>query len=267
MGNEYIFITDDIIKTVLREVNGKLTKSFEAFSKNWQQSSIRRPLMADVNKRVSDGAQNAVIQAYENSGIGKLPSYRYEDKGKKWHRFANKQMNAALRSRAFKDSDKDGIYFAKLSYLDRKAKQWYRLNFGASPRPQQHPPVVPMKFFGRVISKKIDLGDYPPSESFLIPAGAVFSSDFLAKSGKVRGVPLGVHGTSAMYVLGHGGASLKRVTKRDPKPSVFGPGKVASGIKGARFLEAGANYINENYGREVSEVAKKWFAEAKRKMR
>lgn len=223
--------------------------------------------MAQVNKKVAAGAQEAVVEAYDSSPIGKLKSYRQDDTGK-WRRFSGGRMRKALQSRAFQTSDKDGIYFGKISYLDRQARQWYRLNFGAHPRPQGRAPGVgSMKFFGKAISKRVDLKGYPPSEQFYIPKGAVFSSDFLPSSGKVRGVPRGGRGTSAMYILGKGGSTLKRVTKNDPKPSVTGSKHQASGIKGARFLDAGARYMNEEYPKEITNVVNTWFREAKARMR
>ena len=269
-GDEFVFITDDIIKAVLREVNSQVFEAFHKFSTHWQQSATRRELMADVNKRVAAGAQNAVVEAYQASPIGKQESYRGNDTGK-WRRFSGNRMRNALSSPRFQDSDKDGIYFGNISFLDSQAKQWYRLNFGADgtnkSKAGRSPGVGSMRFFGKAISKRVDLSDYPPSEAFFIPKGAVFSSDFMGSSGRVRGVPRGAHGTSALYVLGAGGASLKRVTKNDPKPSVFRRRQMASGIRGGRFLEAGARYINENYGKEVTEVANTWFRESKRRMR
>jgi hypothetical protein len=129
-GDEFVFITDDIIKAVLREVNSQVSEAFHKFSTHWQQSATRRELMADVNKRVAAGAQNAVVEAYQASPIGKQESYRGNDTGK-WRRFSGNRMRNALSSPRFQDSDKDGIYFGNISFLDSQAKQWYRLNFGA----------------------------------------------------------------------------------------------------------------------------------------
>ena len=58
-GDEFVFITDDIIKAVLREVNSQVSEAFHKFSTNWQQSATRRELMDDVNQRVAAGAQLA----------------------------------------------------------------------------------------------------------------------------------------------------------------------------------------------------------------
>lgn len=270
MGNEFNFIlnTDAIIQQVLNQTNIQVSEAFKRFSQNWRQSATRRAGMAEVNERIGRGAQREVQRVYAEK-VGKRPSYRQNDRGK-WRRYSGERMKKALASSKFMDSDHNGIYFGDVEFLDKTAPQWYRLNFGTYPRPQGGKPAQgSMKFFNRAIPLRIDLSDYPPSGAFFIPKGAFFSSDFIESSigGKLRGVMPSkeARGSDAMYIMRRG-VKLKRVTKNTPT-SIFGGRRESRGIKGARFFEAGARHINENYGPAVTKLTRDWFDEAIRKMK
>lgn len=263
--------TDAIIQQVLNQTNIQVSEAFKRFSQNWRQSATRRAGMAEVNERIGREAQREMVAAYQKK-VGKRPSYRQGDRGK-WRRYSGEKMRNALQAKEFMSSDYNGIYFGDVEFLDEKAPQWYRLNFGAHgtdwSRAGKSPAQGSMKFFNRAIPLRIDLSDYPPSDAFFIPKGAFFSSDFQRTStgGKLRGVKpsKSARGADALYVMRRG-VGLKRVTKSTPM-SIFGGRREAGGIKGARFFEVGARHINENYGPAVTKLARDWFKEAISKMK
>lgn len=264
----FILTSNDIIEQVLNQTNIQVSEAFARFSRYWRQSSIRRPGMAEVNERIGREAQQEVLRVYSER-VGKRPSYRQNDRGK-WRRYSGERMRNALADPTFMSSDHRGIYFGDVDFLDKKAPQWYRLNFGASPRSQGRKPAQgSMKFFNRAIPLRIDLSGYPPSDAFFIPKGAFFSRDFAKASvgPKLRGVMPSedARGLDAMFVMRRG-VKLKRINKNYPM-SIFGDRRDASGIKGARFFEAGARHINENYGPAVTKLTRDWFDEAIRKMK
>lgn len=256
--------TDAIIQQVLNQTNIQVSEAFKRFSQNWRQSATRRAGMAEVNERVGREAQDVVVKAYKSRPGQRRKSYRQND-----GRFSGKRMEGALKAREFMSSDHNGIYFGDVEFLDDRAPQWYRLNFGTAPRSQGRGPAQgSMKFFNRAIPLRIDLSGYPPSGEFLIPKGAFFSSDFMETGvgAHLRWVkPSKSRRSDAMYLM-RDGLTFKRVSK-DTKISVFGGPQTSRGIKGARFFEAGARHINESYGPAVTQLTRDWFNEAIRKMK
>lgn len=113
------------------------------------------------------GAIRASYQEVNHGPSGYRPNER--DSG-------GKLMNALTSSQMY-NAEYDGISFINTEYLDRQAKQWYRLNFGAGPaegfnvRPNRSASNTRITLFGEDTGMSMGLGSFGPSRNFYVPAG------------------------------------------------------------------------------------------------
>ena len=256
-------------------IGSKLNDKLSIFNKFGDKKAFLK-----LNEEMAKGARNAVIQSYEQSTIGDGPSYRWNDTG------VNKRYSKGAMERAFKDPgfityDSQYIQFGVRAVLDRHAKQWYRLNFGASPATT---PKSRFKVnFGDLDTSGLDLSSFGPSRPFKIPqrgrgiwASKAFASTLgqsLPSAGRAEGVafyPLLIDSqkdSGQKISIGPKAAeSLKnrKITSgsRTGISSIRKPfvsSAPTKGIKGTRFLEAGTNYINKNYPKALNLLIKSWI--------
>lgn len=252
-----------IMRDVSSQVEGELGRRLKAYARSMQRSARTVSSIEAINRDVAKGAQRAVIEAYGASGIGRRKPYRQNDIGK-LRRYSGGAMERALSDPQFAITRGRTIYFGNVSMLDRKAKQWYRLNFGALPRGSKDPDVGKMKFprsmGGRTSRRSASLNGFKPSPRFSVPNSGIgiWSSTFLAGSqfGEIKAVANGTRGKGALYL---GGVRVKgSANGRAP----FFKAKPSMGIEGKRFIDAGARYINEQYPRRLSREFRKWNASA-----
>jgi hypothetical protein len=141
-----------------------------------------------------------------------------------------------------------------------------------------------MKFGQRETKTSVNFNSFKPSAAFMVPstdgrARGIWSNTFMSKSpvftrkdglsdgdsgprrvavsraasrkmkrgysGRFRG-QYG-SGKSALYLIPNGAMGLLGFEAR-----------MSRGIVGARFLDAGANYLNRNYGQELSKLLEQW---------
>lgn len=244
-----------------------------------QEEADRQPL-EEMNARIAEKVQEAVIKAYQGAqNRGKrLPSYRWADQGK-MRRYSNKQMLRALESPEFINSDYKGIRFPDTKHLDNAAKQWYRLNFGAAPMSTSPVNQPNMKFGEYQTRTSVSFNGFKPSKKFNVPstvggrARGVWSRNFMSKSpafiskqdpdqtifSKAAGKKMkrgytgatGGNGRSALYVVPQGAFGLLGFEARTSR-----------GIVGQRFIDAGATYLNTHYGQELSKLLNEWGRKA-----
>lgn len=195
-------------------------------------------------ERLGERAHSAVITSYKSRRRG--PSgYRADtDGGERYRRYAGGRMLAALQNPDhIYIATPDGITFLpNPRKLDAKAKQWYRLNFGARPgfgsAPRRFDVSISNIF---LFSLGFDAG---PSEPFRIPRG------FWVERGEAVGA--GPAGTSAFYprkspqtaALGLVAGDTKEEQKATPN---FFPGRsIARGITAEHWLDAGLKRFTED---------------------
>ena len=226
--------------------------------------------IAAMHRRLAEGAQDRIIQAYDASGIGGGKPYRHnEPEGSKLKRYANGAMKRGLKSPEFYFADDKEIRLINRKVMDRAAKQWYRLNFGAAPRGSSPPNVGNMSFFGRKSGAGLSLSAYGPSEGFNTPNSGlgVWSTTALANS--LGGPVIVARNGQYLYVvtkgmtLTRGGKSQTVGGGKQRMRGVFKP--VASqGIQGVRFLDEGIRYLNTEYPDAFTAIALGWIKSAKR---
>ena len=168
----------EIIENSLRQdfsiqTRAKLSMALKAFTRSMLESAKGREGLEEMHREVSSTLQRRVVEAYLGSGIGKGPSYRWNDKGK-LRRYSNKQMLKALQSPALVDFDAKGIYFPNAEKMSGIAKQWYRLNFGAGPKGGKgRPKQTAMQFSsgrgGGRTGTTLSFDGFKPSSNFFVP--------------------------------------------------------------------------------------------------
>jgi len=87
--------------------------------------------IANVHKGIAQIMREATVSAYQENVLAHraAPSYRKGDP----QRDAGGALLRALRSQSMAVGDAEGISFVNMALLDSVARQWARLNFGASP--------------------------------------------------------------------------------------------------------------------------------------
>lgn len=227
-------VSKDIIGQVAKGIEGDIGLVLKAFAEsfNTRAAQNQRFKIREINQLVAEGAQNAIIAAYEATSSAFRPAYRQDDAGK-MHRFAAQQMVKALSDPELFAAGPDGIDFIRKDVLDKHAAQWYRLNFGALGVDQgkagHSRAGKRLQFWG--IATGVTLGlQNRPSDPFMIPAGG-WSTEHHASS---TGQPIQLRaGGGAFYPAGRGvkfthksaveqlkeqqSASRKKFKDKDPK--------------------------------------------------
>jgi hypothetical protein len=223
---------------VVGAVNKEVGLSIQQFSKTLAASTTRNRdgRVTRIHKIAGQEAINATVSAYSNrrkaAGIASVRSDRY----------SGGKLQRALGSPEMMLATWEGVSFINQAHLDRTAKQWYRLNFGAGEKGRNE--SLPhkrwnIKFYGEAISA-ISLKEFGPSADFEIPdgfsIGSGISREFVPQSlGSV--IPEGVNRT--------------RVKKQ-----------VTAGIQGQAFLDAGVRTLAKNLGTGWSILWREWLEEA-----
>lgn len=164
-------------------------------------------------------AQQSTAAAYsQRRPRRRLPSYRV---GPLQGRYAGGALLRAIKAPDFFRATATGLQFINTSRLDREAKQWKRLNFGAGAGAIRPPGRYEVSFNGLLVAT---LGLTPdPRPGFKMPPGF-----FLGPNGRVqRG---GEPGTGMFYPTGR---------------PLMSP---TYGIVGTNFLDAGVRRIARELG-------------------
>lgn len=252
----------EAMQAVSQGIETKLARAFNEYAKSMASDVSKKHKLRKMHRDVAEGAKNAVVSAY--SSKTRRPSYRQAGRGS-LRRYSGKALLRALKSDSFVRSSDKGIAFGDMDLLDRQAAQWYRLNFGTEG--QVNTPSYPtgsMRFgFGNRYSPfRLSLDAYKPSASFNVPmrGRGMWSKDFKpstsgsAISAETRGI-----GRDALYV----GRSIVVKKGTSTKANPFFRSVESRGIKGERFLDRGARYINENYPRQLTQLVKNAERKAK----
>jgi hypothetical protein len=257
-------------KAVFEELAAKATSEtariMRTYARTMYSNIDQKKDLAKMHRDLANDAQIEVIKAYEaRPGAGR-PSYRQNDTGR-LKRYADGKMLSALKSKNLINTNEYGIGMFDQRFLDRKAKQWYRLNFGTAPRGSKAVGQGSLKMFGQASSRKLQISRFKPGPAFMVPTTVkgrgLWSNKIMAKTDMSQltkqraGVSLpGKRGNEAgsgkaLYVVFGGGRGGR------PIKGSFSP-RVSRGIRGARFLDAGVKSINDNYGNAMYAVFKGW---------
>lgn len=191
---------------------------------------------------LGERAQGQIVKAYKGHARG--PSgYRADSKGK-MRRYSGGQMLAALEDAdlMFEATSRGITFLPHVDQLDARARQWYRLNFGAAPAAGRRPGQFAVSISNLYL---FSIGyQAAPSEPFRIPRG------FFVENGAP--VEPGAPSTSEFYPRREAvklGIKVGRSKAEQKDTPGFFPGRsIASGIRAENFLDAGLRSFTKDLG-------------------
>jgi hypothetical protein len=179
--------------------------------------------LAQVHDQVARLMQRATVAEYEKAKATygrNIAPYRLTT------RDAGGKLGRALRSSVFYRATYDGIGFVNTTLLNRTARQWHRLNFGARPRGNYTPQMYSANF-GGLVAGAFGYAGEEPSAPFGMPRG-VWSRE------------------GAFYPRGN---------------RIVNPTR---GIRAWNFLDAGPRVLAERIGPAYEGLYRDWFESAQR---
>lgn len=225
----------------------------------------RKSSFEKIYRQAGEAGQQAILKAYDKKH-GRSRSYRQNDRGK-WRRYSNGALRRALASNEMWRATPSGLNFINPRFLDSQAEQWWKLSFGAAPRPVTPHKAATMRFFGQSV-KGFEL-EGKPSDAFAIPPG-FFSTEAHAKTPKdgVRrdGGP-NFYPVALMSGLGapnQRSAKSRRELGRWLRSNGGTVRRMSQGIRGTRYLDAGVDEINRILPKLVEDQIMGWLDEARK---
>lgn len=218
-----------------------------------QRSRYSRTETQRAHHALAKLMQVNVVRAYEQARqqFGRpTPSYRQGGPANSAQRDAGGRMLQALQSEELFRATYDGILFGNTAFLDRSARQWHRLNFGARPAGQYTPRMYPVRFSNLAIGSFGFAGE-SPSDPFVIPAGWWFGG----------GPP-----TGRFYPYSRSGWWGENTENESGAPTSYVPpyGRWTKGIRAWKFLDAAPRTLAENLGTVYENLYEVWFNQASR---
>lgn len=248
----------DILNQAVAQTTGEISLVLQTFSKTMEKEyRNRRGRLTAMHRDIGLQAQQKVITAY-GSRVNKkgTPGYRANASGR-YKRYAGGKMLQALQDPNFFTASALGIGFINQSVLDRKAKQWYRLNFGAGPRGNSgafKAKEYRLKFFQETVGS-VSLKGMQPSGTYFLPKGFFVNPSGQSQGlGKSRGdIFVPIKSSSARTVQKKGGRAKK---------SNIWAGGPSQGFGGFHFFDPGIAHIARTWPTASLGVLNEWIDEA-----
>lgn len=236
-------IVNDVVKQLSAQSSTELSNWVKKSFSNSLKSSEFRNRLDNMHKELADIARKEMIRSYKAGKKRGREPYRQGDTGA-LKRYSNGQMDKGLNSGGLITANASGISF-NFSVLDKYAKQWARLNFGASPRGSKPVKEEKIKVFRRNFSDSPTLSKFGARPGFAVPSKfgslAVGSSKAYPVTPSVRSI---VQSPRGSYIYVYRGKGLSNRGFR----------KASAGILGWRFLDKGIAKMNVEYGRKLTAV-------------
>jgi hypothetical protein len=173
----------DIVEQAALGTSGDLRDSLTAFSKALKFRASRKAGMLTIHEQIGAQAQQAILSSYDSARAFSPLSYRVND------RYAGGKLRAAIADPNFYIPQPDGLLFINKGLLDQKAKQWYRLNFGAGLAGHNgHSRDLSLVFAGQNTGLKIGLERFGPSAPFDMPPGVFGNPSLMTRGGHHLGL-------------------------------------------------------------------------------
>ncbi len=204
---------------------------------------IRRGLGAadlqGAHQHIGERAQRSVLGSYDQVVTARETAagrthYRIHARNPRNRRFAGGRLRRALASPAFFEATPRGLRFINVDLLNREAKHWARLIFGARPRGQGSRRAFPVTFSNLFVAS-IGL-EQEARPGFSLPRGYFFD---LGENKAIGASPSRV-GQDPFYPGGTG--PLYRRSAR------LGKRRATRGIEARNFLDAGMARTAREFG-------------------
>ena len=258
LRNLQTFTTRAIVSEVAAKSSFEVAQAMSLYGEVLRSNyRNRRGRMTRINKEVGLDAQQRTLDAYDKRvNRKKTPAYRANASGK-WKRYAGGRMRKAIADPQFFRASYDGIFFGNQNVMDRQAKQWFRLNFGAGPRAKSGPyraGEYRLRFFGEATGAPVTLRGYGTAAGYSMPKGLFLNP--------TTGVPRKLGGSRGDIF--HPRALPLRT--RFQVPSDFA-GKIWSGgptqgFGGFHFLDSGMKRIAQIWPIGITRMIQEWVEEA-----
>lgn len=216
---------ESLTSVTLREL-GLAGQNLQRIVQEYANSATSSGALKAINQGLAEGMQQAAVAAYRENVLQEqaAPSYRAGDPD----RFAGGKLLQALEAPINAVGSPRGIGFINTGYLDQVARQWSRLNFGASPGTgftgTARPAVVARVRFGSNQGFSLTLGG-GLGTGFSVPQKG---AGYFNSAGQLfRGFP--------------NRADAGEVTRVRSRRS-------ANGIAPRRYLDQGLVFLAENFG-------------------
>lgn len=211
---------------------------------------MESPLFEEANTTVAKEAQNAILAAYDNRRKSAVSGivYRTRTRDPRNQRDAGGKLRRAIRNPFFFHATKRQIQIVNVDLMDKEARQWHRLNFGASPRGRGSAGHFGIRWSGLLAAS---LGfDDGPSAPFQIPPG------YFVDPGSFATQPAGARGSGIFYPTSGKNPNIKF------RPRTIGEMSPTRGIAAANFLDAGLQSMAESLPREYQAVYTRVYNDA-----
>jgi hypothetical protein len=259
----------DAVNQAASEANTQLAKWVKASFSTSLRSSAFRNQLAVMHEELGEVARKEMLRAYKAGKKRGRKPYRQADTGK-LKRYSAGQMEKGLNSDRLIVTSARGIGFNFIE-LDKYAKQWARLNFGASPRGSKKAETEKVKIFRRNLADSPNLSRFGARSGFVVPSSPLIAKKKGSKR-KGRGA-VGV-GSGKPYDRTPSARAIVQ-TPRGPYIYVYpfktrGLGqrsfkpKKSKGILGWRFLDKGIAKMNKEYGVKLTAVLNKYVADSQK---
>jgi hypothetical protein len=213
-------IVPQIIESIADTVGKQASQELEAvFLSNLRGS---RPALAHAHERVADRAQRAMLQQYEstlNPGHSAIRGYRPKSR-------LTGRLGNVLNDPDFVLASANGIAYGNITRLNKEARHWGRLNFGAGPRAGRQGGTHAVRLAGGANFTLRSQGFASPNilmpEGYWRTAGGSFRSnktgggfsvDKFFPTGKVANIP--TQGTRARNFLDAGVEEMARALPQE----------------------------------------------------
>jgi hypothetical protein len=179
--------------------------------------------------------QQAVLGSYDATRRGPK-GYRQTANRANNIRYAGGRLRGALAAGDFYEAAPDGLRFINITTLDRTAKQWGRLAFGALPAGRGSQRQFAVRWSNLVVAS-LGLAE-PPRDAFGIPRGYWWNGEV---------VPPGPPGTAEFYPFGEGPRPRLRSRSGGVRTTPRGGMHPTRGVAARNFFDAGYARIAEDY--------------------
>lgn len=196
-----------------------------------RMDAIPRSWTEAMWEEIGASAQESLVESYRTRKLQRNVQYPQE----RTDRYANGALLRALQSDSMYRATSRGLYFIDTDVLDREARQWRRLNFGAGGGGPEGSMIPPKRF--PVTGLGLMIGIEPdPRPAFRIPRGM-----WISQSGKRVGASQDAVGQDAFYpgTLGEGldPTDAKSYSRTYRAGGSLGRAKMTRGIAARNFMD------------------------------
>lgn len=249
-------IATEVIEAASAMVANELGDNLAIFARAMATKMARdRPRVATIHRTAAILAQRSVVNSYKGSrnkarrdtlGISATGG----DPALAGNRYARGAMLKALSSSGFFIARYDGVSFINAANLDRAARQWYRLNFGAGAKGAntRRPGEYTMRFFGQP-TLPLSLNRFGPSPAYRMPPGLWTHNDGRSAPGSP------IQGAQGTHFFMPSSSYDKRLYP------VY-DARLSRGFRGMNFLDAGIRTLSQEIPKGWTQLMLEWFKES-----